>query len=429
MTERIRALQARPAAWWEYIVIVLGFFILAEVGKQFIDPIWNLVRMGFFGLVGLTFLIHYKTMLYTLAQQPLIVALVGYAALSTAWSDAPAQTIERSIAMFVLLFLAVYFATRFSMRDQLRVVGIISAIFIIGSFMFIFALPGYGAPRGEWQGVFLHKNTLGRMMVIAALVALTYPDNRWRVVIVRAMGYVLAVVLIFGADSMTSLLLLVAITALSFGYRALRLGGLRSVIFVAAFTVPVFTTVYGLATMDTDAFLESIGRDANLTGRTDVWENVNLAIEDRPLLGYGYGAFFKRWDGVYGDFWSQYSHWAPGSAHQAYLDLTVNIGYIGLALFVAGAAIIFLQCLRYVARTRTSEGLWPILYITFLILLGFSEDFILYNNLSWMLYISTAYALTLAARLHMPAASVSGKLAARKYPTSGGLAPVGQASS
>lgn len=399
MNTEIRNLQSKPIATWEYLVLIAGFLLLAEVGKQFIGPIWDIVRMAYFGVVGLTFLVYFEVMFYTLFQRPLIIALIVYAALSTLWSDDPAQTIERSIAMFVLLFLAVYFAVRFSPKEQLRFIGLMSIFFIIGSILFIFLLPSYGAPVHEWQGVFLHKNTLGRMMVIAALVALTYPDNRPRILVLRVIGYLLALWLIYGADSMTSLLLLVIITAMSFGYRLLRLGGILSVVVVVALSVPTFTLVYGLATMDSDAFLNSIGRESNLTGRTEVWENVSLAIEDRPLLGYGYGAFFKRWDGVYGDFWSHYSNWAPGSSHHAYLDITVNIGYLGLFLFMIVAAIMVLQCMRYVAVVRSSVGLWPILYISFLLMLGFSEDFILYNNLSWMLFISTAYSLTLAGRL------------------------------
>lgn len=399
MNAEIRGLRAKPVARWEYLVLIIGFFILADVGRQFLARPWDILRMGYFGILGLVFLVHFKVMLYTLVQQPMIIALTGYAALSILWSDAPSETFERNIAMLASLILSTYFAVRFDSKSQLRFIGVMSIVFVIGSFLFIFLLPSYGAPVHEWQGVFIHKNTLGRMMVIAALVALTYPDNRPRVLLIRIIGFILAFVLIYGADSMTSLLLLLAVTALSFVYRFLRVGGIRSIIFVAAFAVPIFVVAYGFATMDTDAFLQSIGRNSDLTGRTDVWGNVNLAIEDRPLLGYGYGAFFLRWDGVYGDFWSQYSNWAPGSAHHAYLDITINIGYIGLFLFVVMAAVILLQSVHYVIVVRSSLGLWPILYVTYLLLLGFSEDYILYNNLSWMLLISTAYSLALDGRL------------------------------
>lgn len=399
MNTQIRDFRAKPVARWEYAILVIGFLILTEVGKQFLERPWDILRMTYFGVLGLVFLVHIKVMLYTLVQQPLLLALSAYAALSTFWSDAPGETFERSIAMLASLILSIYFAARFDPKSQLRFVGQMSIVFAIGSFLFIFLLPSYGAPLKEWQGLFLHKNTLGRMMVIAALVALTYPVNRPRVLFLRVIGFILAFILIYGADSMTSLLLLIAVTALSFVYRFLRVGGIRSVIFVAASAVPIFIVVYGLATMDSDAFFNSIGRESNLTGRTDVWENVSMAIEDRPLLGYGYGAFFKRWDGVYGDFWSSNSNWAPGSSHHAYLDITVNIGYIGLVLFVVAAAIILLQSIRYVIVVRDSSGLWPILYVTYLVLLGFSEDFILYNNLSWMLLMSTAYSLSLEGRL------------------------------
>lgn len=43
--------------------------------------------------------------------------------------------------------------------------------------------------------------------------------------------------------------------------------------------------------------LGALGKDASLTGRTDVWEFVIDRIKDRPILGYGFGTFWNGLDG------------------------------------------------------------------------------------------------------------------------------------
>lgn len=79
--------------------------------------------------------------------------------------------------------------------------------------------------------------------------------------------------------------------------------------------------------------LETMGRDPTLTGRTTIWQAV-LSVRGNPLVGTGYESFWL------GDRLKKLWMIIPGiqEAHNGYLEVYVNLGWIGVALI--GAVII-----------------------------------------------------------------------------------------
>ena len=370
--------------------VIFGLLLLAESFKLVL-PAWSLIRMLFFGGVGLVFVLNFEKVTQGLLKIPLLVALCLYAGVSVLWTEDIPATISRTVALGVSMLFASYFATCFRVKDRFQVLAWTSAIFLIFSAIFIFALPAYGRQGELWRGIFAQKNGFGRAMVIVALTALTYPSNNsWRVRVIRLTGYVMAVFFVFMADSMTSIVVVVALTLLSYALRAFWLGRIPGIAFTAAALVPIVVLAYLAVTIDTDQVLIALGRNPTLTGRTDVWTRLDYAVSQKPLLGHGYGGFWHNWSGTYGDLWSFYDNFKPGSAHNTYYNVVVELGYPGLVIFVVSAAFISLNALGYLIKNQTTIGMWPFLYITFLLLTGFSEDFILFNTIGWVLYMSVA---------------------------------------
>jgi exopolysaccharide production protein ExoQ len=83
-----------------------------------------------------------------------------------------------------------------------------------------------------------------------------------------------------------------------------------------------------------------------LTGRTDLWDELAQFTRNRPLLGYGYGAF---WTPNHILDVSETLYWGISSAHSAYLETVLNIG-------LAGAAVLALATLA--GLWRTGENYW-----------------------------------------------------------------------
>ena len=68
-----------------------------------------------------------------------------------------------------------------------------------------------------------------------------------------------------------------------------------------------------------------------LTGRTEVW-SVVLRFAGSPWFGTGFDSFWlgDRLQGIWQIFW-----WHPNEAHNGYLEVFVNLGWVGVALFCA----------------------------------------------------------------------------------------------
>jgi O-antigen ligase len=381
----------------EKISIIFGLLILSEAFKHVIGP-WNVVRtISLASIIGL-FLLNYKQTVITILRSPHIIILIAFAMLSILWTASPASTLSRNFALLFTVLLAAIFVTRFSFEEQFKILAIVSAIWIVLSFVFVFAVPTYGLQGSLWRGIFAQKNNFGRNMAIVALVALTYPASNWKAYSIRITGYGLALFSVLMANSMASLITIISITILSIAYKIIQMRPLLSIALLFAITVPAVLFFYVALTVDTDTILVSLGRNPSLTGRTEVWENVRFAISERPILGYGYGGFWQRSD-VYDSLWSVNSNWRPGSAHNTYLDIWVQIGVLGVAIYLIGFVLISIQAIWFARANRTSNGLWPLLFLSFLSIMGFSEDFILINNIAWMLYLAIAFHLGNSMRL------------------------------
>ena len=74
--------------------------------------------------------------------------------------------------------------------------------------------------------------------------------------------------------------------------------------------------------------LESMGRDATFTGRTDVWR-VLLDLHTDPIIGTGFCSFWS--DEFYR---SKLPNWVAFSAHNGYLEAYIDGGMIGVTLLV-----------------------------------------------------------------------------------------------
>jgi O-antigen ligase len=81
-----------------------------------------------------------------------------------------------------------------------------------------------------------------------------------------------------------------------------------------------------------DAFasiVHALGRQTNLTGRTDLWHAI-LGVNINPWIGTGFMSF---WLGSRLQFlWGMFSFY-PQEAHNGYLEIYINLGWIGLAFF------------------------------------------------------------------------------------------------
>ncbi len=75
-----------------------------------------------------------------------------------------------------------------------------------------------------------------------------------------------------------------------------------------------------------------VGKDATLTGRVDLWALVLPYGDRRPLLGYGYGAFWIADNPMTQEIWRILNSYQPPHAHNGWIETYLELGLVGCAV-------------------------------------------------------------------------------------------------
>lgn len=339
-------------------------------------------------------------------RNPLVPALVALAAASYLWSEAPGLTLRRAAALGMTTLFGAWLAARFSRR---QVLGLLAAA--LGTAAVLSLAAGVLWPEvgrdpefdGAWRGVFAHKNVMGKAMVLAALVVLVRaggPARPGRTL--ESLLLLPAIALVLLSRSALALVALPAVLLLVPVMRALARRNVL-VLLAAPAAVCVAALVAGGTGAGPTAVAAALGRDATLTGRTELWEAVLASIGKRTGLGYGYGAFWHtsaESESVFAAI-----GWAAWHAHNAFLDVWLHLGVVGLLLLVAAIGWAAVRAVRELRAGEGAEAVWPLAFLAFLVVTNLTESRILEpNTLYWALFAAVSCApATVAAARPLPA--------------------------
>jgi O-antigen ligase len=160
--------------------------------------------------------------------------------------------------------------------------------------------------------------------------------------------------LIMLSGSATALLGLILITGVSaFGVILRRGGGAGGAAIVGLLAAGL--AVVTIATLAPDLVFKALGRDATFTGRVDIPDQVLAIINRRPWLGYGNGAFWEQ-DVFGGGMVREALQWEVFSAHQGWLELALDLGWVGVAAFAVSLALVSLRALAAFASQALVFG-------------------------------------------------------------------------
>ncbi len=375
------------------------------VGTQEGDPvarfIWVVVYVVTFSLVAARWRQYMyadlRGKLLLLLMGLLLLVLVWLAFVSILWSAAPDVTLRRGIALLGTTLIGIYLAIRYSLGEQLRLLAWALGIAALLSLLFALALPSYGISsgvhEGAWKGIFSHKQTLGRLMALSALVFLLLGVSSRRYQRVAcAIFFSLSIGLLLLSDSITALIVFLVVLGLLPFCNVLRWRYTLAVpVLIALILLGV--GVAALLLYNLEVALNVLGRDATLTGRTELWIATLEMIRQSPWLGYGYGAFWLGWEGKSAYIWSIVT-WQPANAHNGFLDLWLDLGLLGILVFGLGLVMSSWRAVVWVRSTRTVEGFWPLACLLFIFLSDLSQSAILDpNNIYWILYVAVALSI------------------------------------
>jgi exopolysaccharide production protein ExoQ len=344
-----------------------------------------------------------RMLLRRIPTLPWVALLALLAVASTAWSVDPALTLRRSIPFALAGLFGLYFAARFPPARQLAILRLALVAVALATVAFAVFVPSLGLDHtpghaADWQGVFTQKNACGRIMVLGAAVILFGP----RLTPARLAAFALFLFVLVMSGSRGAWLIAAAVFLLALILIAARRAGPRfRLVFAVNAPVAVAALAATAAALAPRA-LRLLGRDPTLSGRTAIWAQVLRSIAQRPRLGYGYDAFWRDSTGPSLQV-SAAVHFVVEHAHNGFLEIALELGLAGLALFT----------LSWLAAWRALWPLWragplhaiafPLALLVLIALYNLDENTLLiYNGLFWPLYVA---ALATIAHLRSGAAS------------------------
>jgi exopolysaccharide production protein ExoQ len=276
------------------------------------------------------------------------------------------------------MLVASYLSVRFSDEDRMKVLSCAFAISAIGSFLFVLAYPDYGTmhfrvgSEGDWRGVFSHKNALGAAMSVAIFVELYVLASAKRKPLWRFGLLGLYSALLILSRSLTSIIscLIYFAGAVSYlmGKRDKLVGAIVGISLALILLFLQISIWY-----NPDLLFSFLGKDPTLSGRTDLWLATISLINHKPLLGWGYMATWVPTDPEIASIHKEF-HWAVPNAHNAFLDITLQLGLLGLGVLLAIIVIALRRALRCCTRGILPLGWFSLIFLVGTLFLSISES-------------------------------------------------------
>lgn len=125
----------------------------------------------------------------------------------------------------------------------------------------------------------------------------------------------------------------------------------------------------------------------SLSGRTELWHKVWADARERPLLGYGYGSYWSpRRVGIIAD------QWAPTSAHNGYLETTLDLGFCGLLLISIFTLMSLRDAIRLTKHPPLREmGVTLFMLTIAIVLINFGESYFSFDKFPLIVWLTCSF--------------------------------------
>jgi ABC-type multidrug transport system fused ATPase/permease subunit len=332
-----------------------------------------------------------------------LMIFIGYSGISILWSDFPFVAFKRwfkEIGNFIMV-IVILSENDFNqtIKSVLKRVGYFLIPF---SIVLIKYFPEYGRGYSEWtgevqyRGVGANKNYLGLICLVCGFFYL------WIISATRDKGseikrnlkenliYIFFLLMVFWlfekANSATSTLCFIfgtlAVLGLQIKFIKARLAHIGYFSVIILITLLTLQLSLGIS----DIVISAFGRESTLTDRIPLWEEI-ISLGSNPIVGCGYQSFWL-WDKVE-IIWEK-RWWRPNSTHNGYLDIYVNLGWIGIILFMT-LIIYTIKKVKDRLLSNFEHGRYLAGWLIVLLLYNFTETAFSGINLIWFIFILVAF--------------------------------------
>lgn len=350
-------------------------------------------------LIGIAMLVTRRDELSLLRLAPTsLLAFLGLALISTIWSSDRSQTLT---SWLTLLGYAIIAITIGHVRDTLQTVraigdtlrwllGISLGLELVSGVLLdmpftILGIEGNLALGGPVQGIFGTRNMLGFIAVIALITFViewrTQSISRFVGILSVSLGAALALL----SASPTVLVLAVAVGVATIALTIVRhteparratvqwvLGGLVTMALILAFALR-------------HPIIRLLDAGSDFSTRADLWNMMLDFVAQRPVTGYGWFGPWPR-----GEFPFTYINFLLADHHQsalnAYFDVLLQLGWVGLVLFLIMGGVAIVRSWLVASVRRSVVYAWTPLVLMTLAVDSMFESFTLTGS-GWLLLV------------------------------------------
>lgn len=313
-------------------------------------------------------------------------------------------SITFAVSFTISTIYALSLVRRYQAQRLAVIVGWVLFVLAAASALFAVLLPRYGLDhinKGAWQGVTEQKNSLGLIVALGTAVALSLKaDNLAQ----RTWKWVFIATCLLDAGFSQSREAWVTCIVLFTVHLYLRVHSLfssrsRAPVLVLSSSIAVLGA--GLIISNWVVLLKSLGRDATLSGRTELWSAVWQECQRHLLIGHAGNPFWGTPAAgiIYGRV-----GWIPTSAHNGFLECLLDFGVLGLmplVLLFASAIWAATKVLSHIMNYQPyTTWMYCIVVITTFNCVQATTGFP--NSISWLLLVGSACILEHRASTAVP---------------------------
>ncbi|MEO1762316.1 MAG: O-antigen ligase family protein [Cyanobacteria bacterium J06629_18] len=399
----------------EKIFVVLSLFFFTGAISGLIAPTnpldsvrQTLIYVGH-SLTLILIAILWRKVFAIVIKEKLLWILIGTVCASVIWSDLPMVTLERILPLLRVTIFGIYFSARFTIKEQLNLLAWAFSLAALLSLIVCVAVPSYGVVgaglivgqeelvhSGAWRGIYNHKTFLGSIMSLGSLILLFCGLDKlqyrhpWTIF----SAFLISTFVLLRSTTIAALLIFLISVLLVLFFQLERK---RFDLFITLFLgfSLVGSLLVTVIVSNAENIFNSFGRDATISGRTLIWPLLINKIQERPWLGYGYDTFWKGgWEGEVADIWrALIAGFEPPHAHNGFLEICLDIGFVGLAIFVVWFVFSCLRSLVWLHQNQTIEGIAPIILLIHILLLSLTESYFMRGNIYWLIYVTMTLSI------------------------------------
>lgn len=358
---------------------------------------------------------QYHKVFWLLSKDILPLVLILLIVLSFFWSQSPSITLRRSIALVCNTIFVAFIITRYSIYDFIKLLAFSLVAVMVVTIVISVGYPEIGvhykeAFYGAWRGAFSHKNRTGQYVVLG-MVAYFYfclhkgylKKNKVSFISFLIMtGFFFVILKTQSTTSAISVIFLSTAIVIFYIIKYLKKSNaiaFNGILLSLGFIGIILITLYSAT------IVGFWGKDLSFSGRSSIWKGAIKIGNQHMFLGTGFKGFWPK----YGYGKVQITTFAVDHAHNAFVDVYLDLGLVGLIV----TTVMFWNLSRKSYLIRNENNIvtsFP--FVVTLYILSFSITgcrFIDQNSLFYVIFLTTYFYTTILYREKFISSSISKK--------------------